>query len=96
MHPETNRPSLYINPNRIDYIEGVPLDVSDELLDEIYDFAFQERFQHQHHWQIGDILIWDNRCTMHRATTNFDVNERREFLRILLKGDTPICQLHVG
>ena len=89
-HPETNQMSLYINPNRIDRIEGIPLDESDELLDEVYAFALQEKFQQRHHWQIGDILMWDNRCTMHRAITNFVVNERREFLRILLKGDTPI------
>ena len=89
-HPETNRLSLYINPNRIDHIEGIPLKKSDKLLDDIYAFAFQDKFQNRHYWQTGDILMWDNRCTMHRAMTNFDMNERREFLRILLKGDTPI------
>ena len=89
-HPETKRLSLYINPNRIDHIQGIPSAESDKLLDDIYAFAFQERFQHQHSWRVGDILMWDNRCTMHRATTNFDISEPREFMRILLKGDIPV------
>lgn len=89
-HPETGRQSLYVNPNRIDHIEGMDLDQSDALLDELYEFAFQERFQYAHIWQLGDMVIWDNRCTMHRASTNFDITERREFQRLLLKGDKPV------
>ena len=88
-HPETGRYALYINPNRIDRIEGMSIDESDAILDEIYAFAFQACFQFRHQWQPGDMLIWDNRCTMHRATTNFDISERREFLRILVKGEVP-------
>ena len=88
-HPETGRYALYINPNRIDRIEGMSIDESDAILDEIYAFAFQACFQFRHQWQPGDMLIWDNRCTMHRATTNFDVFERREFHRILVKGEVP-------
>ena len=89
-HPETGRQSLYINPNRIDHIQGMGLEESDELLDELYGFAFQEQFQYAHPWELGDVVIWDNRCTMHRATTNFDISERREFHRLLLKGDVPV------
>ena len=89
IHPDTGRRALYINPNRIDHIEGIPIDESDTILDEIYAFAFERRFQFRHQWQLNDMLIWDNRCTMHRATTNFDISERREFLRILLKGEVP-------
>ncbi len=89
-HPETARQSLYINPNRIDHIDGMDIAESDLLLDELYEHAFQERFQYAHPWELGDVVIWDNRCTMHRATTNFDVTERREFHRLLLKGDVPV------
>jgi taurine dioxygenase len=88
-HPETGVPSLYINPNRIDHVDGIDRAESDALLDELYAFAFQPQFQHRHDWQLGDLVIWDNRCTMHRATTNFDVTELREFHRILLRGTTP-------
>ena len=89
-HPETGQLSLYINPNRIDHIEGISMKESNKLLDDIYAFAFQEKFRLQHNWKRGDILMWDNRCTMHRAKKDFVITERREFLRILLKGDTPI------
>ncbi len=88
-HPETGIASLYINPNRIDHVEGMSEADSDALLDEVYAFAFEERFQYRYKWQLGDVVIWDNRCTMHRANTDFDVNQRREFHRILLKGTKP-------
>lgn len=88
-HPETGRPSIYINPNRIDHINAMGEADGDALLDDVYDFAFQEKFQYHHQWCPGDIVIWDNRCTMHRAHTDFDIAERREFLRILLKGTAP-------
>jgi len=89
-HPETGRVALYINPNRIDHVEGMDLAEGDALLDELYEFAFRTEFQFRHRWQLGDIVIWDNRCTMHRASDDFDVTERREFHRILLKGDVPV------
>lgn len=89
IHPQCGKPALYINPNRIDHIAGLSEPQSDALLDELYDFAFQQQFQHRHHWRPGDLVIWDNRCTMHRASTDFDISERREFHRILLKGEVP-------
>lgn len=89
-HPDTGRPALYINPNRIDHIEGMPLAAGDALLDEVYEFAFQERFQHEHDWQVGDFVIWDNRSTMHRAAAALDTSELREFHRLLLKGTVPV------
>ena len=89
-HPETGRQSLYINPNRIDHIEGMSLEDGDSLLDELYEFAFQEKFQHRHRWTLGEIIVWDNRCTMHRASNDFDVTQRREFHRILLEGTVPV------
>ncbi len=88
-HPETGEQALYINPNRIDHIEGLSETESDELLDEIYDFAFKEQFQYHHPWQAGDMVMWDNRCTMHRASTDFDITQRREFHRLLLRGTAP-------
>ena len=90
IHPETGRAALYINPNRLDRVDDMDLDEGDALLDELYEFAFRDEFQFRHQWQLGDVVIWDNRCTMHRASTDFDVTELREFHRILLKGDVPV------
>jgi len=87
--PEDGRQALYINPNRIDHIEGMNDEDSDELLDALYAHAFQEKFQHRHDWQLGDLVMWDNACTMHRAGTDFELTELREFHRVLLQGDVP-------
>ncbi len=88
-HPQTGRKSLYLNPNRIDHIEDMPLEESDALLDALYAHAFEERFHYRHRWQQGDLLIWDNRCTMHRASTDLKPGDRRLLHRILLKGTRP-------
>lgn len=87
-HPETGRKALYLNPNRMDHIVGMSLADSDTLLDELIAHATQERFVYRHRWQAGDIAIWDNRCTMHKASPDYG-DAKREMLRILLKGDAP-------
>ncbi len=88
-HPETGRMSLYLNPNRIDRVEGLSLTQSDALLDSLYAHAFEERFHYRHRWHEGDLLIWDNRCTMHRASTDLKPGDRRLLHRILLRGTRP-------
>jgi len=87
-HPETGRKALYLNPNRMDHVSGMPLTDSDALLDELIAHATQEKFIYRHRWQTGDIAIWDNRCTMHKASPDYG-GAKREMLRILLKGDVP-------
>jgi len=88
-HPETGRKALYLNPNRIDHVEGMPLSESDALLDALYAHAFDARFHYRHRWRKGDLLIWDNRCTMHRASSDLRPGDRRLLHRILLKGTRP-------
>jgi taurine dioxygenase len=88
-HPETGRKALYLNPNRIDHVDAMPLDESDALLDALYAHAFDARFHYRHRWREGDLLIWDNRCTMHRASTDLEPGDRRLLHRILLKGTRP-------
>jgi taurine dioxygenase len=80
----TGRRSLYLNPNRMDGIVGLDDAASDALLDRLIDHATQDRFVYRHVWQPHDVVMWDNGRTMHRATA--DYGERREMLRILLKG----------
>ena len=59
------------------------------ILDELYEFAFRPEFQYHHDWRPGDLVMWDNRCTMHRADPEFDQRERRIMHRVLIEGDTP-------
>ena len=60
------------------------------LLRELADFATQERFVYRHKWSVGDLLIWDNRCTMHRATPFDDFAQRRDLRRTTVVGDLPV------
>ena len=88
-HPETGRKALYINPNRIDRIADLPLADGDALLDKLIEHATQPAFVHVHAWQPDDIVIWDNRCTMHRASPHEGDHPRR-LLRILTEGTVPV------
>ena len=86
-HPMSNKKSVYINPNRIDHILGFNEIDSDKLLDEIYEFSFQDKFQYRHNYEKGDLVIWDNRCTMHKANSDYDVSHLRIMHRVMLEGE---------
>ena len=89
-HPETGKKALYLNPNRIEEILGLARSESDALLDQLISHATEPRFQYRHRWQKGDILIWDNRCTMHKANADYPQGARREMHRIILEGTVPV------
>ncbi len=88
-HPETGRKALYLNPNRIDRVADMPLADGDALLDDLIAHATQPAFVHVHAWEPGDVVIWDNRCTMHRASPHEGDHPRR-LLRILIEGTVPV------
>lgn len=87
-HPETRRPVLYLGRRLNAYIEGLPVPESEALLDEIWAHTMQPKFVYEHHWKAGDVLMWDNRCVMHRREA-FDDSARRVMHRTQLKGDRP-------
>mgnify|MGYP002635345262 CR=1 FL=1 len=89
-HPVSRRQSLYINPNRIDRILGWDEATSDALLDELYAFAFRPEFQYRHRWRAGDLVVWDNRCTLHRANADYDLSQIRVMHRVMLQGEVPV------
>lgn len=88
-HPATGRKALYVNRLMTVRIEGLPADESDALLDTL--FAHQERreFVYEHVWRPGDLLMWDNRCTLH-ARTDFSPEERRLMRRVTILGEKPV------
>jgi len=75
--PETGRKSLYINPTHVIRILGMPEAEGDKLLAELYWYMLQPNAEYRHKWQAGDIVIWDNRCTVHSAAGGYPSNERR-------------------
>ncbi|MDP3158525.1 MAG: TauD/TfdA family dioxygenase [Reyranella sp.] len=89
-HPVTGRKALYLNPNRLDRIVGMERAESDALLDELADEARKPRHHFGHVWQVGDIVVWDNRATMHRVMIDYPVGEKRIMQRVLIEGDRPV------
>ncbi|HUN52747.1 MAG TPA: TauD/TfdA family dioxygenase [Candidatus Sulfotelmatobacter sp.] len=88
-HPETGRKALYMNPNRMEQIVGWERGASDALLDELIAHATQPKYQYRHKWRRGDILVWDNRCTMHKANADYPEGARREMHRLIVAGTVP-------
>jgi taurine dioxygenase len=88
-HPDTGRKLLYIS-HHVSHMEGMPVDEGRALLEELMAHATQERFVYRNTWQSGDVVMWDNRCTMHRATEYDAAEERRIIHRTVVKGDIPV------
>ncbi len=86
-HPESGRRALYLGRRRNAYIVGLPLAESESLLDEIWRYATRDEFTWGNHWRVGDLVLWDNRCTMHRRDA-FDPHSRRIMHRTQVKGET--------
>jgi taurine dioxygenase len=87
VHPETGRRHLYLGRRRNAWLEGLPLDESNGLLDQIWTAATADALTWRHHWRAGDLVLWDNRCVMHRRDA-FDPDARRVMHRTQIKGDT--------
>ncbi len=84
VHPETGRRGLYLGRRRNAYIDGLPLEESDTLLDEIWRYTTADRLTWRHRWRPGDLVLWDNRCTMHRRDA-FDSGARRVMHRTQIR-----------
>lgn len=88
-HPATGRKALYVNRLMTLAIEGLPERESEDLLDYLFVHQEQPRFVYEHVWRVGDILMWDNRCTLH-ARTDFSPTERRLMRRVTILGEKPV------
>lgn len=71
-HIESGRRSLFVNPVSIETIDGMSQNATRELIESLVAHATQERFQYRHRWSDGDVIVWDNRATMHRALNDYD------------------------
>jgi alpha-ketoglutarate-dependent 2,4-dichlorophenoxyacetate dioxygenase len=74
-HPASGRTSLYL-ASHASHIVGWPVEKGRALIEKLIDFATQPQFVYQHRWTVGDLVIWDNRCTMHRGRP-YDDTQRR-------------------
>jgi alpha-ketoglutarate-dependent taurine dioxygenase len=85
VHPVTGEPALYLGRRRNSYVEGLSRAESDALLDELWSFVDSPQFMYEHHWRVGDLVVWDNRTIMHRRDP-FDNASRRVMHRTQIKG----------
>lgn len=84
-HSETGRKSLYFDPGKIVYVEGLAPAESDALIDELEERMVVADARYDHHWRVGDIVIWDNRCMVHRAAGDYPPEEDRIHWRTSIK-----------
>jgi taurine dioxygenase len=86
-HPESGRRCLYLGRRRNAYLVGLDLAASEALLDELWSYVERPEFSWYNEWRVGDLVLWDNRCTMHRRDP-FDPSARRIMHRTQIKGET--------
>ncbi len=84
-HPETGRRSLYFDPGKILFIEGLEKHESDDLIADLEGRMIQPDAEFHHQWRVGDIVIWDNRCSVHKAAGDYPPEEDRIHWRVSIK-----------
>ena len=85
VHSETRRKSLYFDPGKIVYIDGFEKEQSDDVIKELTERMVQPEAVYQHKWRLGDIVIWDNRCLVHKAAGDYPPAEDRIHWRVSIK-----------
>jgi taurine dioxygenase len=85
-HPDTRRKALYVNRLMTRSVENMDEAEGEALLSRLFAHIEQDRFIYAHKWQVGDLVLWDNRCTLH-ARTDFSDQERRMLRRVVVAGD---------
>src|SRR5262249_13574378 len=85
-HDDTRRKALYVNRLMTRTIEGMDESEGEALLNQLFDHIEQDDFIYAHKWRVGDLVLWDNRCTLH-ARTDFSDRERRMLRRVVVRGE---------
>lgn len=89
-HPDRNRKSLYLGIHT-SHVEEMPTKDGEGLLNDLLTHATQRRFVYVHKWRPGDLVMWDNRCLLHRVIGNYDMDKyRRVMHRTVVKGVVPV------
>lgn len=88
-HPANGRKALWPSTGTVKDVIGMDTEDGLKLLDELIAFVTQDQFVYRHKWQVGDLLLWDNRCTLHTGTLFDDQKYKRLMHRLWAKGDKP-------
>jgi taurine dioxygenase len=89
VHPDTGRKSLYVSEAVTSHFVGMSRDESKGLLEHLFSHSTRPEFTYRHRWQVDDVAIWDNRCTLHLALKDFDHTSPRHMVRMAVLG-TPL------
>lgn len=88
-HPGTGRSSLFVSELMTEEIEGLPAQESSRLLAFLFEHQTKPEFLYEHRWAKGDLLMWDNRCTIH-ARKDFPAHEKRMLRRLIVQDEVPV------
>lgn len=88
-HPANGRKALWPSTGTVTDVIGMEKEAGLKLLDELIEFVTQDQFVYRHKWQVGDLILWDNRCTLHTGTLFDDTKYKRLMHRMWAKGDAP-------
>jgi taurine dioxygenase len=88
-HPVTKRKGLFVNEAHTSRMCDMPEDEGNALLEQLYRHIIQPEFLYTHHWQPGDLLMWDNVAVQHKATFDYDLPLRRLMYRTTVRGSVP-------
>jgi len=89
-HPATGRDCLFLGRRKSAYIHGLPVVDSEALLDALWAHASRAEYNWYQHWRVGDLMLWDNRCVMHRRDA-FDGDTRRLMHRTQIVGEPVVA-----
>lgn len=89
-HPADGRKALWVSTGTVKEVVGMPNPEGLKLIDELVEWVTQDRFVYRHKWREGDVLVWDNRCTLHTGTLYDDTKYFRVMHRLWAKGDKPV------
>ena len=88
-HPETGKKAIYVNRLMTLWIKGIDRDESDEILDYLFAHIEKPEFVYEHEWTVGELIMWDNRCSAH-ARTWFSPEKRRMMRRVTVRDPYPV------
>jgi len=89
-HPETGKKALYFHITKALGIDGMEQEKVRPFLEDLLSQSIKPENTLRHQWQLGDVVMLDNRCAMHRADPEYDMTEERLLWRIILRGDRPV------
>ena len=89
-HPRTGRKSLYVAREDCTGIVGKDKRAAQALIEALADHIVRPAFVYQHHWRVGDVVVWDNCTVQHRAVQDYDLPQRRLMWRTTVKGEAPV------